>query len=542
MIPPVLGLDVRSDSERRVFRLLEKTDFGPHAVCYHSLSLAEHDYKASGEIDFLIVTPESFLVLEVKGGGIAFRDGIWRYTDRYGQEHRSSEGPFRQAESAMYSLRRRLTDRFSEDEIRRFVFGFGVVFPDDDFTIESPEWSQSVVMDARRLRRRSSLEVEIAAIVDYWAGKVGRRRGADPPLFERTLAFLRPDFDLVPSLAQRADQIDAAMERLTEEQYHQLDLIEDAPRILCSGGAGTGKTFLALETARRHAATGKTVLVLCRSPVLAAFLSGRIRTPGIDVADLESLRSEADCDVLVVDEGQDLLNMEVLDRLDKVVHGGLEQGVWRVFYDPNNQAALHASYDADAVELLQSYGGVSGTLRRNCRNTHEVVLQTKLMTGADLGNPSAGHGPPVEYEYYDSPAEQTRLLDGHLRRLFDGGEEPSDITIVSARPLDESAAGTLPPKRLRLIEVVDRKVAAQWPSSSITFSSIEDFKGLENRFVVVVDVDDIDSNSAAVAALYVAMSRARVGLWVALPLSLEATVASIAEENLDLVLQDAKVS
>lgn len=542
MIPPVVGSATQSNAERKVFGLLEETDLGPYAVAYHSLNLAEHDYKVSGEIDFLIVTPASILVLEVKGGGIAFREGIWRYTDRYGKEHRSSEGPFRQAESAMHSLRRRLVDRFSEQEVRGLRFGFAVVFPDDDFSVESPEWSQRVVLDARRLRRKESLERELAEINEYWAEKVGRRRDVEIPFLDRIKRFLRPDFDLVPSLAHRADQLDVAMERLTEEQYHQLDLIEDTPRIICEGGAGTGKTFLALETAKRHAASGKSVLLVCRSPILAAFLAGRVDSPLIRVTDWESLDAEEPYDVLIVDEGQDLLNLEAVARFDDVVAGGLEEGTWRFFLDANNQAAIHSVMDPEALALLNSAGAVPGKLRRNCRNTHEVVLQTKLMTAADLGNPSAGHGPPVEFAYYDSAAEQAQLLDGYLRRVFDGGEDASDITIISPLPFGESAAGLLPAKRRDHITVVDGRVASRWPPSGVTFASVEDFKGLENRFVALVDVEDVESDDTAVASLYVAMSRARVGLWIALPRRLESIVAAVAERNLEAVLNDARVS
>ena len=39
-------------------------------------------------------------------------------------------------------------------------------------------------------------------------------------------------------------------------------------------------------------------------------------------------------DVLVVDEGQDLLNFEFFDALNRSVKGGLEKGRWRWFMDP----------------------------------------------------------------------------------------------------------------------------------------------------------------------------------------------------------------
>ena len=45
------------------------------------------------------------------------------------------------------------------------------------------------------------------------------------------------------------------MQRLTNEQYERLDAFESTPGSCVFGGAGTGKTFIAPEMARRHAAS-----------------------------------------------------------------------------------------------------------------------------------------------------------------------------------------------------------------------------------------------------------------------------------------------
>src|SRR3954470_16106556 len=109
MTPPTCAKSA-SDAEQRVFALLERTDLGQHARAYHSLNISEHEYKLVGEIDFVLLLPEGLYVLEVKGGGVALRNGVWEYTDRYGRTHKKSEGPFRQGRSAMFSLRTRVND------------------------------------------------------------------------------------------------------------------------------------------------------------------------------------------------------------------------------------------------------------------------------------------------------------------------------------------------------------------------------------------------------------------------------------------------
>ncbi len=110
------------------------------------------------------------------------------------------------------------------------------------------------------------------------------------------------------------------MQRLTDEQYERLDAFEGTPRILCMGGAGTGKTFIAAEMARRHAAAGDRVLMTCASPVLAAYLRARLSSFGIDVMPLEQALGELPqgepYDVLLLDEAQDVLDLEVLFAFD----------------------------------------------------------------------------------------------------------------------------------------------------------------------------------------------------------------------------------
>src|SRR5687768_15905764 len=104
MVPSVL-LNTSSSAEARVFDLLDDVDLGDGWTAFHSLNCSEHAYKHWAEIDFLILSASAVLVLEVKGGRVQYRDGLWTYTDRFGRSRTSSEGPYGQARSAMYALR-----------------------------------------------------------------------------------------------------------------------------------------------------------------------------------------------------------------------------------------------------------------------------------------------------------------------------------------------------------------------------------------------------------------------------------------------------
>jgi hypothetical protein len=59
---------------------------------------------------------------------------------------------------------------------------------------------------------------------------------------------------------------------LTRDQGRFLDIFEHYPRLIATGGAGSGKTWLALEVARRCARRGDRVALVCRTRGLSRYL------------------------------------------------------------------------------------------------------------------------------------------------------------------------------------------------------------------------------------------------------------------------------
>jgi hypothetical protein len=541
MVPPVIANGTPSDAEREVFSRLARTDFGSSARALHSLNISEHDYKRVGELDFVIVCERGVLVLEVKGGGVACGgDGIWTFTDRYGNTFRKSEGPFQQARSGMFSLKRRLGEILGEEKIAPVLFGFGVLFPDCEFSERGVEWAPEIVFDAKKGARGEDLRVYLNKAFQYWESKERTPFTVPGDLLREIAHALRPSFDRVPSLRVKSHRLTQAMEELTEEQYAQLDWIEENPRSICAGGAGTGKTFLAAELARRQAARGKRVLVACASPVLAAYLGARLSDSKITVASLDRLRCNTEgpsttarprFDALIVDEGQDLLNMAALGTLDVDLKGGLAQGEWCFLLDANRQTGLSGCYEREAHDYLLDHRPAVGRLSRNCRNTEQIVMQTRLLTASDLGKPIAGEGPPVEFGYYESDEQLSRLIDGHLGRLREESIEPSEITILLARPLARSSLQRTEVWRRRAVTVLDPMIAADWPARGLTCASVADFKGLENKFILLIDLELDGPPDLFTNLMYVGMSRAQVGLWIAVPLWAKARLAAIAHGN-----------
>src|SRR5687768_553878 len=76
-------------------------------------------------------------------------------------------------------------------------------------------------------------------------------------------------------LARRRER-EAACDLLTRGQARVLDMLAAFSRVEIRGGAGSGKTWLAVEKARRLAAEGQRVALMCYSRGLAEFLKRRV--------------------------------------------------------------------------------------------------------------------------------------------------------------------------------------------------------------------------------------------------------------------------
>jgi hypothetical protein len=151
MIPRLIARDCPSAGEVEVFNRLRDDPRTADWIVLHSLNLAAHDERVSGEIDFVVLIPErGVLCIEVKGcsaANLRREGGLWFYgpTDRG-----DPRGPFKQAAQAMHSLRRQVLERF--DGFRGIQFTSGVIFPFSPFHEQSLEWKAWEFIDSRGLR------------------------------------------------------------------------------------------------------------------------------------------------------------------------------------------------------------------------------------------------------------------------------------------------------------------------------------------------------------------------------------------------------
>lgn len=541
MIPPFFDDDVPR-GERELFRRLRDDPATADWTVLHSLGIAKHPRQREGEADFVVIVPGAgVLCLEVKSHSSVARsaDGVWSLGGK--TERR---GPFKQSSEAMYAIQDRLASR----GLASVPLFWGVCFTHCNFGVVNPgEWHDWQVIDSAALRSGPVSRAVGRALAQGRAHLAGTPStaarfgaGSTAPSAEqcaKVVAALRPAFEFTESpKAARARREDEIAE-FTDEQCALLDTLEGNQRIIVQGAAGTGKTFIALEAARRYAAAGKRVLLCCYNRLLGDVLRAAVEdVPGVEARTLHAYmrglpgvvdgprsdyywsdrlpesaldvildQGRPEYDVLVVDEAQDLLTEPYLDVMDASLSGGLASGQWLMFGDFTRQA-IYTGGHQEGLDLLgvRSPHAVRAYLAVNCRNVPNISQYIETATRLVPRYAKVrrrDNGRLTTQEWWDTPEEQEQLLEKHLGRLLASGFGRDEIVILS--PVGEGAAWRWQEAR----RDPPLRKAGQSAPGRIRYATVQAFKGLDAPAVVVTDVSGL-GNAHEEALLYVAASRA----------------------------------
>ena len=545
-------------SEQQVFEHIRKSQPSETYYCFHSLGIERHERKEYAECDLVILGPRGIFCLEVKGGVVKRSAGVWTIGSG-ARSYTSLEGPFRQAESARWALLKWLeTNRIITR--KETLFGWGVALPSIIFEEVDPSWAPDVIYDLRDTE--PSFTVYLNRLESYFVQRRTETGRAIPhPLSERRIRdcadALRPDFEAGLSLRGLMIEGHKEVVELSREQFRVLDftLRDENPRLLCSGGPGTGKTVVAMEASRRLAAAGKKVLHLCFNAQLAAvldrerrekngrfrvqtlhgFMGRHIRSAGIALEN-PSL-SDAPCyfeqeypilfedaclmlleedrlpqyDALVIDEAQDVLNDKTLDCLSLVLTGGIKSGNWAVFFDPDAQANVYGRFEQKSLDNLQRFGAVTVELRENFRNPKKVVSEAYSVTDHPLPVCRRQLNSPVEYIQVIGDKKAAAKLRALLVDLIRDGISPSDIALLSFRRNGDRLFDRFPPDIGKRLLSPAENIGVQ---DAIIVGTISGFKGLESEVVIVTDIPDQLADTWQRSLFLVALTRTRTKCFV----------------------------
>lgn len=578
MIPSEIDPNTESTGERRVFDRLKNDPGASDWTVLHSLGLANRGKKKPfGEIDFVVLIPgKGVICLEVKSGRVKCTDGIWTTTNRFGKTDTLKRSPFLQAQDGMFALRKAIGKKFGEgSDEHQCPTGYGVVFDSVPCPPITPEFERTDVIDKDDLRYPIS-----RALLRLAKNQAGMNL-SDNTVSQKALGsiqkYLRPDFDLVVAKSTRIGRTEEVLLKLTEEQYSRLDELEDNPRCLFEGAAGTGKTVLAVEYARRSAGgKGGQTLLVCFNRLLGRWMRNEspvAQTGGLVTGSFHSLLREriqqSDLahelsgaenaesasaifdnvipalgelviddsgerfDTIVVDEVQDLMRPEILNVLDRWLTGGISGGNWALFGDFTRQALFGAPAEGlkDLDDRCPYF--TRAKLMHNCRNTRRIASETAYLSGFSQ-LPYVLHtveGVPVEYHYWNKKHDRTKQIETSIERLKSGGVKASDIVILGTRKLSNSSLSSTETLAGHPVHDATDWRSGRKPDDGIIYATVHSYKGLESPVVLVVDVDDVALEESQ-ALLYVAMSRARSSLALFISESARSNVDSKIREGM----------
>lgn len=528
-----MSIDVESDrpqfgneAERLVWDLLGRQKADDAIVIPNMrLTSAFKDH----EFDFVILMPEvGIVVLEVKGGRVWVDEtGTWRQ----GNLNRSSViRPVEQCRDGKYELRKYVEQdpRWRNSSRTRIRWGHAIAVPftdlDEDFsTPECPRWMISGRNDVEDIAKR------LQGIVEQQES--GHRRPTDEDI-ELVVEILTgrnfPTYDI----AAAADEREAAADRLTLEQATLLQVTRLIPRLEVRGGAGSGKTILALTQAKdltrgQGQRKPQRVALLCYSIGLSEYFKRRLegvprRHRPAFVGCFEDLarawgvtefaaRDDTDFwerrlaeqmaqiaaalperqrfDAIIVDEAQDFADdwwVPLMAALKDEETGGLY-----VYSDENQR--IFARFGQPPVPLVPL------VLDHNLRNTQQIAKAFGPLAPMRM-HLRGGRGEDVSFVPCPS-GDEIEVADEQVDALLEAGWRPEHVALLTM--------GKRHPIQMERWEAEGPAGywRSFWENEDVFYGHVLGCKGLERRAVVLC-VNPKQDLVRAKEMLYVGMSRA----------------------------------
>ena len=543
-----------SAAEEKVFKALKRTLTDPAFTVLYSVPWVTrkdlHAEVRDHEADYLIFHPQlGVLVIEVKGGCLKNdRGSFWRVLAS--GEMIPADNPVMQVRGNYYGL---LDELQKNVALPKYLYGgYALIFPD----VLTVQGGLGEKINRDSVWFAEDLLCLGQKITTMMQSRVGC--GVRNPLGEAGVAaivdYLLPFSVAEPKLSEDLKTKDKLIEKLTKRQETVLDILVNIPQALISGGAGTGKTYLAVEKARRLAKQGKKVLLTCFNRPLAEELERNHKYQGLTILNFHQLcwrqacqagilwhgsrelpdpdgdqahgmdaryfdeflpkalaaatgMSDSRFDAVIIDEGQDF-NPVWLQTLRGTLREP-KQDVFYVFFDDNQNLWRKEAFAPTGMPLIP--------LRDNLRNSRQVFESFESLYDGLSMQPAGPDGGKVDFTRIDAnrPESIAGALKILIRRLIEQeGLVPKNIAVLTGVSLRHSVL----------------RDCADLPSE-LTCSSVMRFKGLERPVIVLIEMDAWFDESLrplyggmfsklpepekmARSMLFVGMSRARTHLFV----------------------------
>ncbi|WP_245683854.1 AAA domain-containing protein [Vulcanibacillus modesticaldus] len=532
MIPDIHIDSIQNKGERDFYRIASLLPDDYTVLYSYKYQIGEYENNLVREADFIIVHPlRGYIVVEVKQGNISYHNGRW-YEIKDGNYQPLHKDPVEQARTAMFEILNSYRKKSGGNDYPLGI-RYAVCFP------EATKFSGVLPQDLNKesiwtLNELGNLEKTIEKLFD----KQNKRNAyeANKILINKVLS---PVFKIYSTLEDQIALFHQQSEIiLSEEQERILDETEEDHRKVFFGAAGTGKTYIAMEKAKRLANEQKKVFLTCYNKNLAKLFNNYIDHENIQALNfldyiekdltekgiyMEKPKKEEDLssyydeilpstafdyysslteaekfDAIIVDEGQDFKEEWIITLLSMVK----ENGHFYIFAD-DKQNIFRTN-----IEALRRFDISKHRLTVNFRNTQKINEWFASFINEKRLRSKLSGGLPVQTIKWKNQDEEKQILEKEISRLVSQGLSPNRITILSPYTKKKSCLGSI--SRIKEWPIVDLK---KENGSGIKFSTIRSFKGLEADIVFLIDVHNNDLMCSP-EEIYVGASRARYMLYV----------------------------
>lgn len=562
MIPPGAKPGTNR-SEREVFTAFEGIPDRPDWIVIHSLQLAHNLFSLEGEADFIVFVPgKGIVAIETKSPKyVEYTDGNW-YLDKLPNP---TKDPLQQVSRARSNIRgflKQHDENINDIPFARMLWFTSIArhqFANNSLgDMQFFEWELGLSEDKDKpaLAIEKLLDNHISFFADN--GEVNY----DPAAFtteraEAMASALLSNFRGYETAEELAKTRYKVEQKMLDEQLAIMELVEYNNHIYFDGGAGTGKSFLLAEAARKYAKQGKRTLVTCWNYMMAEELALTLNRPNITVKDLNTLMLEmcgldtnpvgADTEwfevelpqkalealdknpalggfeALCVDEFQDIAaNLKLIELVLALCNVKKLADTSIVWAGDRNQQIMREGQQtidpATRMKLIMP-DTVHVRLRTNCRTVPELAKMIPRII--NINTDIARHRIPEGFEgglniVTSSDEKQTQHLATTIKKLLER-YNARDIVILSPFGETNSTVGQLLERgasnadERNLLSQLDIEGA----EGKIRWRSIAKFKGLESPVVVITDVNDKATEFAAGLhkhldeLLYVGITRAK---------------------------------
>ena len=517
MFPKNISEYMPTESEKIVYEELRKQLPDTYMVFYSvEWSKEINGHRESSEADFIILNPNyGFLCLEVKGGSrIYIEDNEWFVEDNIYGARKLKRSPYKQAEESMYYFR----DLYYKSAHIGYngIYAAGVVFPFynvENLSTQLSNREQECTIDSSKM---ANLPKAIHNIFKLRAGNQYGTNLYSSSEHEALVELIRKRIAISAAAGYLVKYISNQMDVINRVQDNYIYFLSNYKQFYIRGGAGTGKTWIAMKMAENDALEGKKVLFICKSKNLAKMIKDKL-PENVEVKDLETkikqivtaplsinydnydgvsnyVKNDVEkFDAIYVDEAQDF-NEETAFVIRGLLKDERESKLG-VFYDDVQKIRKECFGDAFMIDAKPFL------LRENIRNTSNIY--SYAMDNTELGqdvirNPVEGPNPMKEN--IRDRKHLTQRLENLLKEyIIDEHLNTTSIVILfedinQAKPyIDDGIA--------QWVFVTDHKPEN---NDEIYICSAFDYKGLEADMVIY-----IRSKNASKNMNYIAYTRAK---------------------------------